>query len=796
MLEHDIRCNRYLACSLDCGEADDPPILARMAITPHKGSFIAIFPLVLLAMILPAQNPTSPEKQDAPQLETVALSDTIDIGKALQPDPNLGMMRLDLSVTDKNGNLITGLKESDFTLLDNGEPRNIVTFNAIQGAASGPDSQSQIVLVIDEIDTPPVLLSSIEQTARKFLLRNGGVTSQPVMVYRISSEGLFSSSGPSYNGDELAKEISDRKEPRLVWKSKDIASSPWDPYGSPQDSRQIVTLAGSSTASRSSSETQWKALPHALIALGSIAIEGRRSPERKLLFWLGSPWPVAQSSWKQLFDTATELSTRLREARMSIWFGDFWRLPDEVVFPYQNFLKGATSDESTSIENVALQVLASQSGGGELNGEGDAAELISKTVAQASAFYTITFDPPRTETVDDYHELKVTTSKPGFIVATRSGYYNEPSYYDQPRNGVERVSVAQLRNAMSELQHDSDDAAERRLRQMELTERLSSAALSKCLSALKGKDAREALIALADQSTFLFPPTEDTLDQPTPSLREQHEIAQRTVSYVSRMVPVLPNLITDRTTTLYSQPPRIPEQTWKTAMGDQPLDAVSTTKAAVHVSRGMEVVQEASTSIDPRTYRGRKIVEKRSLKTEGTFGPILASLLIAVSKRDSTLIWARWEKGDQGPLAVFRYNIPAKRRLYHVEFCCLAIDGMQQNFQTDAPAHGEIAVDPATGAIMRLTMAAGLSYRLPLQHSDISVEYGPAMLGDTTYICPIRGVEISRHRSVVVLSEFGQKFKVYAPFETILNDVKYDNYHLFQSTSRVLPGFTEIPNTK
>jgi hypothetical protein len=97
---------------------------------------------------------------------------------------------------------------------------------------------------------------------------------------------------------------------------------------------------------------------------------------------------------------------------------------------------------------------------------------------------------------------------------------------------------------------------------------------------------------------------------------------------------------------------------------------------------------------------------------------------------------------------------------------------------------------------MRLTIRAALSYRLPLQHSDIMVEYGPVMLGGTSYFCPIRSVGISRQRSIVELAEFGEKFKVYATFETVLNDVKYDNYHLFQSTSRVLPGFTEIPKAK
>jgi hypothetical protein len=123
----------------------------------------------------------------------------------------------------------------------------------------------------------------------------------------------------------------------------------------------------------------------------------------------------------------------------------------------------------------------------------------------------------------------------------------------------------------------------------------------------------------------------------------------------------------------------------------------------------------------------------------------------------------------------------------------MAVDFGRVSFETDAPTMGEIAVDPASGAIMRLTIRADLSYRLPLQHSDLMIEYGPVMLGGISYICPVRSVSISRQRSVVELSEYGEKFKVYAPFETILNDVSYENYHLFRSSSRVLPGFSESP---
>jgi VWFA-related protein len=721
------------------------------------------------------QQPNHPAPRRSPEPDKGSINPKNSI--VLQPDPNSGLLKMDVVVTDQQGKSVAGLGEKDLTLLDNGQPRKIVTFRAFDDATK-PDPPVEIILVVDEIDTPAVLLNALEQTAQKVLLQSGGHLTHPVKVYRISNEGLFASEATSYDGNGLLKQIQERKEPRTIWRTADIAGSfQWDPYGSTPITRRAFF------------DVSWAELPHSLIALGSIAIEERRTPGRKLLFWVGNSWPIKPSRWQHLFDTVTELSTRLREARIAIWSGNLQ--PGQQTFAYQNFLAGVTSEKTLSVENVALQVFAVQSGGGELSGIGDVGDLISHKVAQANTFYTITFDPQRTNEVDEYHDLKVETGNPGLTAHTRTGYYDEPVYYDQARADAKDVTVAQVRDLMNELQHTSDSEAEQQLNGMELTERLSSSDLEKWLALLKDKKkTRQALTALADQSVFLPPPAEDVMDQAPPGIADQRQMIQRTVNYVSKTIPILPNLTTERTTTLYLEPPRAQGQTWKTATGNHSLDPVSIAKSAVNLSNGNEAVQAISFS--PL----RKTEEDRSLETKGAFGPILASVLIAVAKPESKLQWARWEAGDNGPLAVFRYNIPKGTPIFHVGYCCMAVDFDRASFETDAPTLGEIAVDPASGAIMRLTIRADLSYRLPLQHSDLMIEYGSVMLGGISYICPIRSVSISRQRSVVELSEYGEKFKVYAPFETILNDVTYENYHLFRSSSRVVPGFTESPDNK
>lgn len=109
------------------------------------------------------------------------------------------------------------------------------------------------------------------------------------------------------------------------------------------------------------------------------------------------------------------------------------------------------------------------------------------------------------------------------------------------------------------------------------------------------------------------------------------------------------------------------------------------------------------------------------------------------------------------------------------------------------PFHGVLAVDPITGAIMRLTVQSDLGWRLPLERSDLMIEYGPVQEGSATFICPSKSVSLSRQRRTITIHQWGEAFKLYGPFETVLNEMRFDNYHIFGSTSRILPGYIEVP---
>jgi len=97
---------------------------------------------------------------------------------------------------------------------------------------------------------------------------------------------------------------------------------------------------------------------------------------------------------------------------------------------------------------------------------------------------------------------------------------------------------------------------------------------------------------------------------------------------------------------------------------------------------------------------------------------------------------------------------------------------------------------------MRLTVQADPAWRLPLRRSDVMVEYEPITRGARTFICPARSVSLSRQRRTIALAEWGEALRVYGPFETLLSETRFEKYRIFGSTSRILPGFTEVPESK
>jgi VWFA-related protein len=303
-------------------------------------------------------------------------------------------------------------------------------------------------------------------------------------------------------------------------------------------------------------------------------------------------------------------------------------------------------------------------------------------------------------------------------------------------------------------------------------------------------------VLLADVAAFLDPPAAEIPATPAPDFAAQRRMIALTVDYASKTLHQLPNFFATRDTVRFEDTP----QGFRPDTSEipyQPLHPVGRATDTVLYRDGNEVV-------DSRAAKGNKNQPAtQGLITTGVFGPVLATVLVDAAQ--GKLAWSHWEQGAAGPLAVFRFAVPREKSHYEVEFCCVTADnGSYRVFQQFSGYHGEMAVDPANGAILRLTLEADLKPADKIVRSEILVEYGPVEIGGKTYICPVKSVSISdapalgsnafelqRYRGGALLEHDSRTAPTH--LRAMLNDVVFEQYHLFHANARMLGGNNGAP---
>ena len=264
--------------------------------------------------------------QTSPLRDPSAVQKTLGPLSASDPVARDGLFSIDVVVADSAGNPVSDLGPGDFTLLDNGQPAKIRTLHHSL-AASEP--APELIFVLDGINLRPQQLARTESAVARFLRRNNGHREAPCFIYRITRGGLFSSSMPTRDGNLLASEVEQRKYPRIVWKP-----------GGADVSNSLFSF-----------EQRLQSGPPDLRALGSVAIDQREIAGRKVVEWIGAAWPVNAGSTS--FGDATELSTRLREARITLDNVNVWPNPDRSFNPQD--LEAPRSQLDMQPAKLALQ---------------------------------------------------------------------------------------------------------------------------------------------------------------------------------------------------------------------------------------------------------------------------------------------------------------------------------------------------------------------------------------------------------------------------------------------------------
>ncbi len=223
---------------------------------------------------------------------------------------------------------------------------------------------------------------------------------------------------------------------------------------------------------------------------------------------------------------------------------------------------------------------------------------------------------------------------------------------------------------------------------MDLTERMSGAQLAQWNAGLLGAKSQAALVALADASAFLNPPAARIPSIAPPDLAARRQMIAKTVEYLSKTTPKLPDFFATRTTIRYRETAQEDQQVWKTATGDRSLHRADSSIASVTYRNGYEVVnaetlkgrkpkrEQVNMNQDGAPIPGVSLAaaerpkwEDASLNTEGIFGPILSTVIRDAARGE--LAWSRWEADAGATRAVFRYAVPQAESHYEQTYCCL-----------------------------------------------------------------------------------------------------------------------------
>jgi hypothetical protein len=186
--------------------------------------------------------------------------------------------------------------------------------------------------------------------------------------------------------------------------------------------------------------------------------------------------------------------------------------------------------------------------------------------------------------------------------------------------------------------------------------------------------------------------------------------------------------------------------------------------------------------------------EEKGLVTKGTFGPILSTVMVDAAH--SEMKFSHWEQGSNGAKAVFAFAVPKDKSHYDVGYKSPAGGEKSYDRQQNTGYHGEVAIDPVTGTILRLAIEADFDLDSAMVRADIMVEYGTVDIGGKSYTCPVRSVSLSRGHAVIVMRDVFENGTALGPELTRLNDVEFGSYHLFRGDVRIVTADSAAPEEK
>lgn len=333
---------------------------------------------------------------------------------------------LNVQVADSNGRVVPDLVASDFTLLDNDQPRKIAGIHMIDGEAM--NDATEVVILLDAVNSPAQQLEEERQAIFNYLAHGHGPLPYPTS-FALWFNGQLKANPRTTDRNELGR--------AFVKTTKGIHSNACSSVGG-----AVEKVAAGAADAAQSAETVANCLRvhfrDSIAALDGIAQQQKNLGGRTILIWVGPGWPVPtgpefdQQTAKAragLFDELANVLRDLRDAQVTI---DAISPPDETREKEQEreglkmLMEGTRPARETMPASFALPIVATLSGGRALTASHELTADLSSCIHDADAYYVVSFEAMPATSPHQFHKIEVKVKRPGLDVRTMTQYYAEP----------------------------------------------------------------------------------------------------------------------------------------------------------------------------------------------------------------------------------------------------------------------------------------------------------------------------------------------------------------------------------
>lgn len=354
---------------------------------------------------------------------------------------------LDIVVTDRHGSYVTGLKQSDFHVFEDGVPQAIRSFqppalhllpaNApeVQSSADLPriGNSPVTILVLDETNTPFEDAVYARTSMESWLKQQPARLSQPTVLLSVSDRRFA-----------VLKDYTQDRDALLATLKNHV---PVYPY--------LMAKGGSASADASTRMIQ------SIGSLIQIAQASSGTIGRKNVIWVGAGFPqfvldaIPSRQADALTAVVKEMIADLLKARVTLNIIDPTSMatstldlnnPEYLSLQALQDAGTATSSKVSGILN--FDTFAPATGGIFAFWRNDVARQIGMAAANGANYYTLSYDPTNhSDKAEKFRNISVRMSDPSLTATTRTGYFTQPAENTVPAAPATRQLAFDLINA-------------------------------------------------------------------------------------------------------------------------------------------------------------------------------------------------------------------------------------------------------------------------------------------------------------------------------------------------------------